>query len=92
MEKNGIKFDNACKIYEICNPHRAKQVLDQEMAISTVFPCRISIYEERDTVKIATTLPTATLRLFEKPELMSIAEEVEKDIKAIIDGAVSTNE
>ena len=89
MGDKGVEFENDCKIYEICNPNRAKQVLEQEMSISTVLPCRISIYKEGSKVKVATMLPTATLKLFEVPGLAPVAEEVEKDIKAMVDEAVS---
>ena len=91
MKEKGVDFGRICKIYEVCNPHRAKQVLDQEMSISTVLPCRISIYEEGGAVKIATTLPTETLKLFKKPELLTIAAEVEGDIKAMIDDTVAAS-
>lgn len=87
MAEKGVEFRNACKIYEVCNPARAKQVLEREMSIATALPCRIAVYEEHGRVKIATLLPTETLGLFSTPELAPVAQEVEKEIKAMMDEA-----
>ena len=87
MREKGIEFKNACRIYEVCNPHLAKQVLEKEMTISTALPCRISLYQEGDKVTIATLRPTQILGLFDVPELATVAEAVEKDILAMMDEA-----
>ena len=87
MTEKGVEFRNACKIYEVCNPMRAKQVLEKDMSIATALPCRIAVYEEKGRVKIATMLPTEALGLFSVPELAPVAQEVEKEIKAMIDEA-----
>lgn len=89
MAEKGIAFDNACRIYEVCNPLHAKRVLEKDMSIATALPCRIAVYEERGTVKIATLLPTETLGLFSIPELAPVAQEVEEEIKAMMDEAAA---
>jgi len=35
-----------CLIFEVCRPQQAKKVLEENMSISTMLPCRISLYEE----------------------------------------------
>ena len=87
MAEKGIAFGNACKIYEVCNPMQAKRALETEMSIATALPCRIAVYEEKGKVKIATLLPTEMLGLFSAPELKPVAEEVEREIKAMVDEA-----
>ncbi len=89
MAEKGIAFGNACKIYEVCNPMQAKRVLEKDMSIATALPCRIAVYEENGAVKIATLLPTQTLGLFSIPELAPVAEEVEREIKAMVDEAAA---
>lgn len=89
MAEKGVEFRNACKIYEVCNPMRAKQVLEKDMSIATALPCRIAVYEEKNRVKIATLLPTETLALFSVPDLAPVAQEVEREIKAMIDDATA---
>jgi len=87
MNSKGVDFGPACRIYEICNPHRAKEVLESDLRISTALPCRISVYEEHGQITLSTLLPTATLRMFDKPELDPLAAAVEHDIKAMMDQA-----
>jgi uncharacterized protein (DUF302 family) len=87
MEEKGVEFEGDCLIFEICNPHQAKKVLEKEMEISTALPCRISVYREGDEIVLATLKPTAMLALFETPSLDSVAQEVEEAIFAIMQEA-----
>ncbi len=84
MANKGVDFHGECMIYEVCNPHRAKQVLEANASIATALPCRISVYRSGNEYRIATLLPTEVLRLFGNPELDPVAREVEEAIKAII--------
>ena len=47
MAKKRVEFGRECLIFEVCQPQQAKKVLEENMSISTVLPCRISLYEER---------------------------------------------
>ncbi len=87
MAEKGVDFQNACRVYEVCNPMQAKRALEKNMSISTALPCRISLYQEKNQVKLATILPTAILGLFSSSDLMPVAQEVETTIKAIMDDA-----
>lgn len=87
MAAKGVQFGPECRIIEICSPMQAKKVLDANMSISSALPCRISVYEEADKVKVVTLKPTAVLGLFGNPELESVAKEVENTVIRIIDTA-----
>jgi uncharacterized protein (DUF302 family) len=89
MASKGIDFAPECRIIEVCNPHKAKEVLENNMAISTALPCRISVYEQDGKVKIATIRPTYMLDLFDNPALKSVAQSVEETIIRIISTAQS---
>lgn len=89
LAEKGVEFGSACKIYEVCNPVQAKQVLEKRMSIATALPCRIAVYEEGGRVKLGTMLPTETLGLFAIPELAPVAQAVEEAIKAMMDEAAS---
>jgi len=84
MTKKGIEFEKDCLIFEICQPDQAKKVLDQNMSISVVLPCRISIYEEEGGTTLATLKPTILLDLFNTPQLEKVAQEVEDTIVKIM--------
>ncbi|MFC1597093.1 DUF302 domain-containing protein [Planctomycetota bacterium] len=87
MNAKGVPFDRECRIFEVCNPGKAKIVLEADMSISNALPCRISLYEDEDGVKVSTLKPTAVLGLFNRPELEPVAKEVEETMIRIIDAA-----
>ncbi len=84
MKKKGVEFEKECRIFEVCNPHQAKKVLEKNMEISTALPCRISVFTEGNKVKLATLKPTALILQFNAPELESVAKEVEETLIQIM--------
>jgi len=84
MKKKGVEFDRECRIFEVCNPHQAKKVLERSMEISTALPCRISVFIEGNKVKLATLKPTALVAQFNAPELQDVAREVEETLIQIM--------
>lgn len=87
MSAKGVAFVGGCRIYEVCNPAQAKIVLDLNRSVSTVLPCRISIYEESGSVSVSTLLPGAMIAMFGTPSLGAVAAEVEAVLKGIVDEA-----
>jgi uncharacterized protein (DUF302 family) len=85
MASKGVEFGPECRIYEVCNPQRAKHVLERNMSISTALTCRIALYQKEEKVTLPTLLPTQVLSMFETPDLAPVARSVEDDIKAIMD-------
>ncbi len=84
MAKKGVAFTRECRIFEVCNPHQAKKVLEANMEISTALPCRISVYEEGGMTKLATIKPTSLIELYASPGLKGVAGEVETTLEAIM--------
>jgi uncharacterized protein (DUF302 family) len=89
MAKKGVTFERECRIFEVCNPHQAKKVLERNLEISTALPCRISVYEEGGKTRLATIKPTAMLALYGNAELKQVAEEVEATLQQIMAEAAS---
>jgi uncharacterized protein (DUF302 family) len=86
LKNKGIDFPYECRIFEVCNPQKANAVLINDMSLNMALPCRISVWEEKEQVKIGTLKPSGLLSLLsDNEEMKSIAEEVEKTIKTIID-------
>jgi uncharacterized protein (DUF302 family) len=84
MVKKGVDFGPECRIFEVCNPHQAKKVLEANLEISTALPCRISLYEEGGVRKLATIKPTTLIDLYSTPSLKAVAQEVEATLEAIM--------
>ncbi len=88
MKSKGVEFDREVRVYEVCNPNHAKTVLTEAMEVSTMLPCRISVYSDGGKLEIATMLPTAMMKGFAGSEtLNNTAATVETAMKAMIDEA-----
>lgn len=88
LNKKGVPFEHECRVLEVCNPHQAKKVLDDDMSMNMALPCRISVYEEGGKTKIGMIKPKDMLAfLSDSPTLMKIAEEVDAITTKIIDEA-----
>ena len=89
MKNKGVEFDPEVRVYEVCNPHHAKAVLLETMAVSTALPCRVSIYAAGDKMEVATILPTELMKAFgSSPVMVATAAEVEQALKSMIDETV----
>jgi uncharacterized protein (DUF302 family) len=89
LRKKGVKFDEECRIFEVCNPVQAGKVLDADMRLNMALPCRISVFTEEGQTLIGMIKPESMLAsLSSDPALATIAHEVETQTIAIIDAAV----
>jgi uncharacterized protein (DUF302 family) len=89
MQEKGTDFQGECLIYEVCNPFQAKKVLENNLELSTVLPCRISVYRTETGYTLATLKPTSLVELFQSKSLRAVAEEVERTIISIIQEAAN---
>ncbi len=89
MKEKGVDFAGECQVFEVCNPHQAKKVLEANTEISTALPCRISVYREGEGITLATLRPTTLLEMFHTPGLRAVAEEVEETIIKMMNEAAA---
>ena len=87
LAKKGVALGKTCLVYEVCNPHQAKKVLDINSAFSSMLPCRISVYGTDEGYRLSTVLPTALGKFFAGGGIEPIALEVENDVKEIMQDA-----
>lgn len=85
MESKGVPFARECRVFEVCNPQQAHEVLNLAIEISTALPCRISVYEEGGRTTLATLKPTVLLTMFGIPGAESSAQMVEDSLLRIMD-------
>ena len=89
MREKGADFQGECLIYEVCNPFQAREVLESNLELSTVLPCRISVYRTQNGYTLATLKPTSLVELFHSESLRAVAEEVEQTIITIMQEAAN---
>ncbi len=88
MKEKGVEYGGDCLIFEVCNPQKAKQVLEAAPEVSTVLPCRISVFRTKEgKARLATLRPTMMLKLFASEGLQPAAAEVETAILEIMNEA-----
>ena len=87
LESKGIQLNSECKVYDVCNPQAASKALHAEMRVSTVLPCRVSIFSEDQGCTIATVRPTSLLEATGLDGVASLAQEIEREVLAIVDEA-----
>lgn len=85
LKSKGIDFATPCRVFDVCNPQAASRALAAEMKVSTVLPCRISVFGEGDGCTIATMKPTDLLRATGLSGVEDLAAEIEREIVAMID-------
>lgn len=90
MNSKGVEFGEECRVFEVCNPHKAARVLAMDMVLNTALPCRISVYTEEGKTKIGMVRPAAMLKMLsENPDIAAVADEVEEITTRIIDTAAN---
>lgn len=87
LANKGVGLDIDCRVYEVCNPHQAKKVLDANGAVSTALPCRISVYGRPGQYTLAALKPTELMKGFEVAGIEPVAREVEEVIIRMMTGA-----
>jgi len=78
LRSKGIEFNEDCKIFEICNPGQAAQVLTIDMRLNMALPCRISVFTEIGKTRIGLIRPVQMLTaLSQDSALIQVAKDVE---------------
>ncbi len=86
LRGKGIDFKENCKIFEVCNPVKAAQILDIDMRLNMALPCRISVFTENHKTYIGMIEPAKVLALLSSDEsLTQLANEVEQETIQMID-------
>ena len=91
LRSKGIAFPEQCRVFEVCNPQQAAQVLAADMALNMALPCRISVYTQAGKTRIGMIRPEAMLSsLSSNPGLADVAHQVKVSTMAIITDAAET--
>ena len=84
LNSKGVDFDKECQILDICNPNYAKQFLGEDMSLSSVMPCKITVYTDKGETNI--TLNSLVQLVDDiNPDMIDLAQEVQNTLLEIID-------
>ena len=84
LKSKGIDLGNECQIVDICNPIVAQKFLTEDMSLSIIMPCKISVYTQDGETMIAMN---SLVQLVDdiNPDLIELAQEVQEQLLEIID-------
>lgn len=87
LNSKGIDFKNECQILDICNPKIAEEFLSEDMSLSSIMPCKISVYKDDKETTIATN---SLVQLVDdiNPDMIDIAQGAQETILKIIKEAI----
>ncbi|MFW9996636.1 MAG: DUF302 domain-containing protein [Candidatus Odinarchaeota archaeon] len=83
-KKLDVDFDDYI-ILGACNPPFAHKALLAERDIGLLLPCNVTIYSEQGRIFVAALVPTVAMSVVQNAELVTVAQEVEKKLKKVID-------
>ncbi len=85
LKEKGVEFSGKGRILEVCNPHKAKAVLEQDMNVIYFLPCKVVIFEDQGKIKLGMVKPTVFMDMLEGADLKNFAMEVESTIIEALD-------
>lgn len=90
LRSKGLDFPQQCRVFEVCNPRQAAQVLKADLNLATALPCRISVTSQEGRTRIGMVRPAVMLSaLSSDPGLAEVARQVEATTIAIIEAAIN---
>ncbi|MGO1369816.1 DUF302 domain-containing protein [Senegalia sp. (in: firmicutes)] len=88
LEEKGLEFENDFVVLEVCNPKQAKEVLEKNIHIGYVLPCKMVVRREDDKTYIGMTNPETLIGLFDEEELKEVAKGVAGTLKSAIEASI----
>lgn len=88
LRSKGFEFAEECKVFEVCSPAKAAEVLAVDMRLNMALPCRISVFTENKQTKIGMIEPAPMLAsLSNDKTLAKVAQDVQQSTMKMIDEA-----
>ncbi len=84
LASKGVALDQDVRVYDICNPQQAAEVLARNPLVAAALPCAVAVIGEGTGAKFAFLRPTAVLGLFGEGELAAVAHEIEETVTTIV--------
>jgi uncharacterized protein (DUF302 family) len=88
-EKLGVEGEPYL-ILGACNPPLAHQALNAEPDLGVLLPCNIVVYRRDGETHISAVDPERMLSIVENGELASVATEVRRRLRAVVERAART--
>ena len=88
LEEKGLEFKDDFVVLEVCNPKQAKEVMDKDIHIGYMLPCKMVVRRENNQSYIGMTRPEMLIELSGNKELTEVAKKVEKLLRNSIESSI----
>jgi uncharacterized protein (DUF302 family) len=88
LQEKGLDFRKEFKVLEVCNPHEAQRVLNENEMAGYFLPCKIVVYESNGETKIGMPRPTALISLLSDEKLKQFAMDIEDRLISCIESSI----
>ncbi|USK61819.1 DUF302 domain-containing protein [Peribacillus asahii] len=85
LQEKGLEFNKKFQVLEVCNPHEAQRVLNENEMAGYFLPCKIVVYEDTGQTKIGMPKPTALISLLNDEKMKQFAKDIEDRLITCID-------
>jgi uncharacterized protein (DUF302 family) len=85
LQEKGLDFQTNFKIFEVCNPVQAREVLSTNIEVGYFLPCKLVVYEKNNGTFVGMMRPINMIAMLGNDELISVAQNVEETLKKAID-------
>lgn len=84
LQEKGLEFDHEYVVLEVCNPHEAQRVLNENLLVGYFLPCKMVVYNDNGQTKIGMPRPTALINLVNNEQIIALAKDIEDRLVNVI--------
>ncbi|MCQ6274268.1 DUF302 domain-containing protein [Bacillus sp. V3B] len=88
LQEKGLEFEKEFKVLEVCNPHEAQRVLNENELAGYFLPCKIVVYENNGQTKMGMPKPTALISMLNNDKMKQFAKDIEDRLVHCIDKSI----
>ena len=88
LQSKGFEFDQPYHVLEVCNPKEAQRVLSENQMVGYFLPCKIVVYQDKETTKIGMPRPTSLIEMVNDDSLKEFAKDIEDRLMECMDRSV----
>lgn len=87
LEEKGLEFKDDYVVLEVCNPSQAKELLDKNIHIGYVLPCKMVVRSENNQTYIGLADPETLIGMYNEPDLNNVVN----DVKVALEKAIQSS-
>lgn len=88
LQANGLEFHKEFKVLEVCNPHEAQRILNENEMAGYFLPCKIVVYQSNGKTKIGMPKPSSLISLLNDEKMKRLAKDIEDRLISCIKSSV----